>query len=57
MKIYKKKNEKKLGNIFVDILKTTDKKSRIRIRDSMVRIRGSGSKPKCHGSTTLLELQ
>ncbi len=37
------------------ILKTTDEKSwlRIRIRTKMSRIRGSGSVPKFHGSTTL----
>jgi hypothetical protein len=39
----------------VSILKVTDEKSRIRIRIrlSEVRIRGSGSVPKCHGSATL----
>jgi hypothetical protein len=46
---------KNLGKklVFVDILKATDEKSRIRIRNSVVRIRGSGSVLKCHGSTTL----
>ncbi len=41
---------------FVGILSATDEKSRIRIRKSVVRIRGPGfgSVPKCHGSTTLL---
>jgi hypothetical protein len=34
-------------------MKATDKKSRIRIRKSVVRIRGSGSVLKCHGFTTL----
>jgi hypothetical protein len=45
-------------NLFLNgILKVTDKKSRIRIRirDSMERIRGSRPEPKCHGSTTLLK--
>jgi hypothetical protein len=37
--------------IFVGILKVTDEKSRI--RKSVVRIRGSGFVPKCHGSGTL----
>jgi hypothetical protein len=40
--------------IFVRILKVFDEKSRIRKRKSVVRIRGSGSAPKSHGSTTLL---
>jgi hypothetical protein len=40
-------------NIFVGILKVTDEKSRIRIGKFKVRIRGSGSVPKCHGSGTL----
>jgi hypothetical protein len=31
------------------------KRSRIRIQKSAVRIPGSGSVPKCHGSTTLLD--
>jgi hypothetical protein len=39
---------------FVAILKATDEKSRIRIRTgkSLIRIRGSGTVPKFHGSTT-----
>jgi hypothetical protein len=37
-------------------LKVTDEKSRIRISKSVVRIRGLGSVPKCHGSRTLLVL-
>jgi hypothetical protein len=39
---------------FVGILSATDEESRIRIRMSVVRILGSGSVPKCHGSTTLV---
>jgi hypothetical protein len=34
-------------------LKVTTQHNRIRIRYSEVRIRGSGSVPKCHGSATL----
>jgi hypothetical protein len=37
---------------FVGILTVTEEKSRIRIRNPVVRIRGSGSKP--HGSGTLI---
>jgi hypothetical protein len=40
---------KKLG-----ILSATDEKNRIQIRKSVVRIRGSGSVLKCHGSTPLV---
>jgi hypothetical protein len=42
--------------IFVDILKASDAKSRIRIRNKLVGIRGSGSVLKCHGSTTLIKI-
>jgi hypothetical protein len=40
---------------FVGILSASDEKrrNRIRIRKSVEKIRGSGSVPKCHGSTTL----
>jgi hypothetical protein len=50
--ISKKTLKKKL--IFVGILSATDEKSRIRIRirQSVVRTRGSGSVPTCHESTT-----
>ncbi len=41
--------------IFFCILKVTEQRSRIRIHKSEVRIRGSGTAPKCHGSPTLLE--
>ena len=49
---YKEKNMK---NLFFGILKVTEERSRIRIRIhySEVRIRGSGSAPKCHGFPTL----
>jgi hypothetical protein len=40
--------------IFVVILKASDEKSRIRIRNLLLGIRGSGSVIKCHGSTTLI---
>ncbi len=52
------KQKKLLKTFFVDILSATDEKSkirirsRIRIRKSVERIRGSGSVPKYHGSTT-----
>ncbi len=39
---------------FFGIMSATDKKSRFRIRKSVVRIPGSASVPKCHVSTTLL---
>ncbi len=42
---------KKKNCFFVGIFKVTDEKSRI--RKSVVRVRGSGSVPKCHGSTRL----
>jgi hypothetical protein len=42
---------------FLLVLKVTDEKSRIRIRKSVVRIRGSGSVPKGHGSTALDDSQ
>jgi hypothetical protein len=50
-----KSNKQKRKLFFVGILKVTDEKSRIRIpiRMSVERIRGSGSIPKCHGSTTM----
>ncbi len=49
-----KKQKKKLKNsYFVFILSATDEKSRIRIRKPLVRIRGSGSVPKCHESAAL----
>jgi hypothetical protein len=38
----------------VDVLKVKDENSRIRIHWSQTRIHGSGSVPKCHGSTTLV---
>jgi hypothetical protein len=53
-----KRNKQKIGNnfFFFGILKVLDVKSRIRswiwIRKSVVRIPGSGSLPKCHGSTS-----
>ncbi len=49
----RKVNSKK--NIFVEIVKATDEKSRIRNRilDSVLRIRRSGFIPKCPGSITL----
>jgi hypothetical protein len=52
-----KKNKKNFGKNFVDFLKVTDKKSRIRIRirQLVVRIRESGSVPKCLGSTKLIK--
>jgi hypothetical protein len=45
---------KKYGKFFKNILKVTEGRCRIRIRIhwSEVRIRGSGSAPKCHGSPT-----
>ncbi len=46
------KNLKKL--LFFGIFNATDEKSRIRIRESVVIIRRSGSVPKCHGSTILV---
>ncbi len=46
---------------FFGILKVAEERSRIRswirIRYSEVRIRGSGSAPKCHGSPTMLNSQ
>jgi hypothetical protein len=52
----KQKNFKK-NLLSVGILKATEEKGRIRIRirQSVVRICGSGSAPKCHGSTKLEE--
>jgi hypothetical protein len=43
--------------VFVSVLKVIDEKSRIRIkiRESQVRIRESGSVPKSHGSGTLVK--
>ncbi len=48
-KIKQQRNFKKF--IFCWILKVTDEQSRI--RKSVILIRGSGTIPKCHGSTTL----
>ncbi len=49
----KRNKQKSFFLIFsVGIWKASDEKSRIRIRTSIVRIRGSGFVPKCHGSTT-----
>jgi hypothetical protein len=49
LKSNKQKNIEKF--IFlVAILKVTDENSKIRIQSSEVRIRGSGSIPKCQGS-------
>ncbi len=45
------KSKKNRKFLFVGILKATDEKSRIWIRKSFVRIRGSGSVQKFHGST------
>jgi hypothetical protein len=62
VKVPSKSNKQKnfeTNLIFVDILKATDEKSRIRIlnriRNSVVRPCGSGSVLSCHGSTTLIE--
>ncbi len=52
--ISKKTWKKKI--IFVGIMKAIDDKSRIQIRKSVVRTCGSGSLPKCHGSTTLVRI-
>ncbi len=58
MYLQKVKSKKTLEKtlFFVEILKATDEKGRIRIRnwirDSVLWIRWSGSGPKCHGSTT-----
>jgi hypothetical protein len=50
------KNTLKKNLFFAGILSATDEKTRIRIRKSVVRIRGSGRiRPKCHRSTTLEE--
>jgi hypothetical protein len=51
-KVISEKLRKKI--FFVGILKFTDEKSRIWIFKSLVRIRGSGSVSKCHGSITLV---
>jgi hypothetical protein len=48
------KSKKPKNLLFVDILSATDERSKIRIHKSVVRIRGYGSVPKCHGSTKLL---
>jgi hypothetical protein len=51
--------EKNMKKIFFCILKVTEEKSKseiwswIRIDQSEVRFRGSGSAPKCHGSPTM----
>ncbi len=52
---------------FVDILKVSDEKSVVRVRiririqihysEAWIRVLGSGSTPKCHGSGTLLCIQ
>jgi hypothetical protein len=52
-KVISRKTRKKI--VFVGVLKVNDENSRIRIHWSEARIRGSGSVPKCHGSTTLLK--
>jgi hypothetical protein len=58
VKMYLSKGNKPKKIFFVDILKATGEKSRIRIRIrirmSVVRILGSGSVPKCYGSTTMV---
>ncbi len=49
--------------IFVAVLKGTEEncrirsRIRIRVRYSEVRIRGSGSVPKCHGTATLIKIK
>jgi hypothetical protein len=48
--VHSKSNKQKT---FFGIMKATDENSRIRIRKSVVRIRGFGSVPKSHGSTKL----
>jgi len=54
--MYNKFEEKNI--FFIGVLQVTDEKSRIRSRIrnllSKVRIRGSGSVPKCHESGTLV---
>jgi hypothetical protein len=50
----KSKSKKLRINLFVDIFKADEEKNRIRIRNSLVQIPGSGSVPKCHGFTTLI---
>jgi hypothetical protein len=56
----KSNKQRNLYLFFVGILSATDEKSRIcirrriRIRESVVRIRGPGFVPKCHGSITLI---
>ncbi len=54
-KVISKKNFKK-KQFFVDVLKVTDENSRIRIRihETDVWIRGSGSTPQFAGSATLV---
>ncbi len=49
-KLLSKKNVKK---IMASCHLSVTEKSRIWFRKSVVQIRGSGSVPKCHGSTTL----
>ncbi len=52
------KKAKKFENLFfVCISKATGEKSRIWIRKLVVRIRGTGFVPKCHGSSTLTPCQ
>ncbi len=52
MSMYLQKVVIKIKNFLV--LKATDEKNRIRIRNPAVRICRSGFVPKCHGSTTLI---
>jgi hypothetical protein len=54
LKSKRQENFEKKNIFFVSILSATAEKSRIRIRKSGVLIRGSGSVPKCHGSTTMV---
>jgi|688.fasta_scaffold1496910_1 hypothetical protein len=55
MYLQKVKSKKRRKKHIVAIMKATEEKSRIRILNSVVRIRGSGSVPTCHGSTTLVK--
>ncbi len=48
------KSDKQKNLLFVGILSATDEKSRNLVRQSVIQIRGYGSVPKCHESTTLL---
>jgi hypothetical protein len=49
-----KQNNSVKNHIFVGIFKVTDEKSMIRIRNRSVRIQGSGSVSKCHGTGPLI---